>query len=106
MTEQQLRTIQKLVRAAEIDCDCVSTEDIRDVKVAVESALYVYKLKAFHEYVVNSLPCSFDDEDETDAFYDRKFTISFGNQTISIPNNADLYDAMVAMLEKEIEEQL
>lgn len=111
MTERQLMNLWQLTRAAEIDCGCLSTEEVEDLQRTVEAELYKVRLDNFKQLIDRALP---DMPNSTPAeqraldaafekFYATDWHISFGEHTVTIHNDAIVYNGIFDTLSEVLD---
>lgn len=106
MNEKQLMNLQQLLKAAERDCGCLTVEEVDDLRIAVESELYVTRIKDFKCMLDAALPNMPNDTPERQAVYDEamddfystQWTIRFGYRSVTIDNDATVYNGICDML--------
>ena len=103
MTKKQLMNMQQLLKAAEIDCDCLSIEEIEDLRLTVESELYTQRIKDFKQYLDKAMPEADASKNTIDNFYKTDWHISFGNRSVVIHNEATVYNYVTGMLKELID---
>lgn len=73
--------------------------ELRELKWKLEEA----KVKAFHEKMVNEF-VNLDTEQKYDEFYRKNFVIRFGDDEVTIPNNALIWQGIEDLLKEYIED--
>lgn len=106
MTERQLRNLQQLLRAAEIDCDCLTIEEVEDLQQTIKDELYALRIKNFKQFLDDALPNNDSSEKDCDKFYSCDWSISFGGKTVTIHNGATIYNSIRDALSEYIEDCL
>ena len=106
MTERQLMNMQQLLKAAEIDCDCLTTEEVADLQRTVKNELYAQRIKDFRQFLDDVLPNNDSSGEDWDKLYDSDWSISFGGKTVTIHNGAVVYNSMCDALDECIDECL
>lgn len=102
MTVKQLMDMYQLLKAARIDCGCLTIEEIEGLTDAVETELYIQRVKDFQNDVVNAMPGATAPDAAMEKFYDTDWHISFGNKSVVIHNEATVYGCITDMLETYI----
>jgi|WetSurMetagenome_2_1015567.scaffolds.fasta_scaffold15213_5 hypothetical protein len=111
MTERQLMNMQQLLKAADIDCGCLSIEEVDDLHQVVDVELYKLRLNNFKEMLSQAIPTGANDTEEEQqlfdecmrTFYNTDLQVSFGTNTVSIHNDIDLFDGLVELVDAAIE---
>ena len=116
MTERQLMNVQQPLKAAEIDCDCLTIEEVADLQRTVEKRAcalrtvekraYALRIKNFRQFLDDVLPNNDSSDEDWDKFYDSDWSISFGGKTVTIHNGAAVYNSMCDVLDECIDECL
>lgn len=106
MTEKQLKNLQQLLNVAEINCRCLTIEEVEDLQQTVKTELYVQQLKSFKEYMDNIFPNMPNNtpalqvkyDEAMQQFYDTDWHISFGNRSVVVHNEATVFNYILDML--------
>lgn len=106
MTERQLMNMQQLLKAAEIDCGCLTTEEVADLQRTVKNELYAQRIKDFRQLLDDVLPNNDSSDEDWDKFYSCDWSVSFGGKTVTIRNDAVMYHCMRDALDEYIEDCL
>lgn len=106
MTERQLMNMQQLLKAAEIDCGCLTIEEVADLQQTVKNELYAQRIKDFRQLLDDILPNNDSSDEDWDKFYSRDWSVSFGGKTVTIRNDAVMYHCMRDALDEYIEDCL
>ena len=111
MTEKQLMDMQQLLKFAEIHCKQLSIEEIEDLQRTVNAELYVRRVKDFKNHIGKAMPDMPNSTPEQQAaleaafekFYNTDWTISFGDKSVVIHNEATVYNYIHDMLTELID---
>ena len=103
MTERQLMNMQQLLKAAEIDCGCLTIEEVADLQRTVKNELYAQRIKDFRQLLDDVLPNNDSSDEDWDKFYSCDWSISFGGKTVTIHNGATVYNSICDALSEYIE---
>lgn len=106
MTERQLMNMQQLLKAAETDCGCLTTEEVADLQRTVKNELYALRIKDFRQLLDDVLPNNDSSDEDWDKFYSCDWSVSFGGKTVTIRNDAVMYHCMCDALDEYIEDCL
>ena len=106
MTERQLMNMQQLLKAAETDCGCLTTEEVADLQRTVKNELYAQRIKDFRQLLDDVLPNNDSSDEDWDKFYSCDWSVSFGGKTVTIRNDAVMYHCMCDALDEYIEDCL
>lgn len=106
MTERQLMNMQQLLKAAETDCGCLTTEEVADLQRTVKNELYAQRIKDFRQLLDDVLPNNDSSDEDWDKFYSCDWSVSFGGKTVTIRNDAVMYHCMRDALDEYIEDCL
>lgn len=106
MTERQLMNMQQLLKAAETDCGCLTTEEVADLQRTVKNELYAQRIKDFRQLLDDVLPPQGSSDEEWNKFYSYNWSVSFGGKTVTIRNDAVMYHCMCDALDEYIEDCL
>lgn len=106
MTERQLMNMLQLLKAAEIDCGCLTIEEIEDLQQTVESELYALHIKEFEQFIENALPYADGSDEDWDKFYSHDWSVTFAGKTVTIHNDDAIYNCMHDALEEYISAHL
>ena len=113
-----VRDMLKVIYEKQDDIGCLSVKDLQDLRRNLECLEYVKMVKDFHQFIIKSFPDVPQEPGETneehmaiekaydeamDKFYRTKWTIGFGDRTITIENEATVYNYITDMLEELIE---
>lgn len=106
MTERQLMNMQQLLKAAETDCGCLTTEEVADLQRTVKNELYALRIKDFRQLLDDVLPNNDSSDEDWDKFYSCDWSVSFGGKIVTIRNDAVMYHCMCDALDEYIEDCL
>lgn len=101
MTVKELRQLLMVLKQSDIGC--LSIEEVNSLISTIEVEAYVQQVKDFKKFVDDLMSFDNDDEKAWDAFYDLKWTITFGNHSVTIGNEATIYNAMQDFLADFVE---
>lgn len=114
MNEKQLMDLAKLLKAAKEDCGVLSVNKIDDLARAVETELYVQRVQEFKKFLGKVVPDGPNSTPEQEAafeaamndFYELDWTISFGGRSVTIHNEATVYNGVFDLLSEYIDDCL
>lgn len=105
MTIKELQLLRQYIHQTKDDISFLTIEEVESVERAVNCELHAAEVKAFYEYLNNSMPNS-DSMTAWDDFYAKNFEIRFGSQSITIENTAPIYEGIRCLLEEYINDCL
>lgn len=92
MTERQLKGILHLLKTAKIDSNCLTTKEVADLQQTVKSKLNALCIKKFKQFIDDALPSADGSEEDWEKFYSYDWSVSFAGKTITIHNDAAVYN--------------
>lgn len=114
MNEKQLMGLAKLLRAAKEDCGVLSVEEVNELARVVEVELYVQRVQDFKKFLSKVMPDGPNSTPEQEAafeaamndFYELDWTISFGGHSVTLHNDATVYNGVFDLLSEYIDDCL
>ena len=112
MNQKQLFNLKQLIRDARHGDGGLTIEEIDDIQQAVDTELYVQRIKDFKQYVDKSLPYDMpnatpqqqaDFDEAIEQFYSKQWVIIFGNEKVIIDNEATIYSGILDVLSELID---
>jgi len=112
MNQKQLFNLKQLIRDAKAGDGGLTIEEIDDLQRAVQSELYVQRIKDFKQAIDKALPHDLPNatyeqqaiyDEKMQQFYDTDWFIQFGEHKVTISNEATVYNYIVEMLQELIE---
>ena len=112
MNQKQLFNLKQLIRDARHGDGGLTIEEIDDIQQAVDTELYVQRIKDFKQYVGKSLPYHMpnatpqqqaDFAEAIEQFYNKQWVIIFGNKKVVIDNEATIYNGILDALNELID---
>lgn len=106
-----IRTILKIINEKKDDIGCISTPELNNLRRSLKSAEYVLNIKDFYQYLYTAMPDlpneTQEEQDKYDIewekFYCTPFTITFGHKSVTIENEATIYNGILDTLNELIE---
>lgn len=111
MNQTQLLNLQSLLEEAAANGSSVlAAKDIEGLQTAVGRIKYLADLKAFNSAVQSAMPSNSEDlsdaeiDEKFQQFYDAEWTITFAGHSITLDNEATVYEAVADMMQQLIED--
>lgn len=96
--QKQLQQLKLLLVVAEREVDYMPVEDIRCLKKIVDAESCKQQVEDFEQYVTDLMPAAADDDEAWQQFNDLQWTISIGDKSLTLINQATIYNAISEML--------
>lgn len=109
LDKKDVDKLERIIYNLKEEIGFLSVEDVEHLEQTLKNLAYVKAIKAFHKHLLDSMPNLPNDtpEDTYDLawqkFYETPFTISFGDKTVTIQNEATIWQGIVDALEEMID---
>lgn len=103
MTDKQLHDILKLIEEAKDDCHCLTNNELNSLRITCEAEIYNRSVIAFRDRVDKAMPLADCTEADWEKFYSSPWTITFAGRTVTIFNEATIYNGMLDTLNELID---
>lgn len=107
MKNEELRKVKKILSAYQtINHDYLDEDDSTELKnliMTVSQEIHMADVTDFKQFLLDQfLLTPNDDDDEMQKFYDKKWTIGFGDRSVVIYNGAEIYNGVLELLDEYI----
>lgn len=111
LSADDTRNLLKILREKKDDIGCVSVKTVHDLLNKLKYLEYNKGIIEFHQMLVDAMPDLPNNTDEEqkafdkawEKFYSTPFTISFGGKSVTIENEATIYNGIVDTLKELID---
>lgn len=111
LTEKELRMLSMIVRRFSDEIDFLTEEEVNHLITTLRCTREAREVKDFHNYLIEAMPDgpnSTPEEQEAfdeawEKFYETPFTISFGGKSVTIANDATIYNGILDTLKELID---
>lgn len=102
LSEKSCVDLLRLLKTKYDEIDCMTIEEVESVERDLKCSLYVMRVKAFLKHVRDSFPDLPNDtpeeqekfDEEWDKFYNMPWTITFNGKSVTIENDATIYQGI------------
>lgn len=106
LSEKSCSDLLRVLKVCYDDIDCLTVEEIEHITRELKCSLYAMRVKAFHKHVIDSFPDLPNDTPENqarfdeawDKFYEMPWTITFNGKSVTIENDATIYNGIEGTL--------
>ena len=93
-----IHNILKILYEKRADIGSVSVHTVDALFDTLKSVEYCERVKEFYDWLINSMPWNDAPEEEWDKWYSQKVMIMYGDKSITLENEATIYNYIVDML--------
>jgi len=98
ISSEDIHNLLRILREKRDDIGCLSVHTVDVLYDRLTGLEYNENVKEFYDWLINSLPFNEDNNDEEwDKWYSQKIHIMYGDRSITLNNEATLYNYMVDM---------
>ena len=105
MEKKKLKELRSLLVELQEEYDSdYNQQVIKNVLALTETNELVENCRRMLDYMEHTYSTSSETEEDKLEFFNMDFTIQFGCESVSIPNNADTFDSIQTLLEDVIKD--
>lgn len=100
LTQKDIRNLARIVRKFEDEIDFLTVEEVEHLQSQLDSEEYIRQIEDFEQHLIDVMPGEDASDDTWEDFYELKWTIDFAGKSVTLENEAEIYNVVSDLLKE------